>query len=107
MKKLMAYEEGQTHQFFQLNSYFMSALQEETIFLTENDYVALPPQYHRVWRLRKANLLAQSDRVQRNLTWVVQKIVDLEQLAAYGSNRPNELEAMLKGDDVKARVGNV
>ena len=92
MKKLHNYKEEKNQELTGLQDQSTEILKEEK---------------HAAWNDRKTALLVQIHGIQLNIAWVVQKIEELEKLQGYNFFRPNQLEAVLKDDDVKERLGNV
>jgi hypothetical protein len=106
MKKLIDYKDSRREEFLSLNTEFMEILNEETEYVSQYTFTALPSHMHRVWSNRRSAIWALARCIHRNIIWAVEKIVQLEKLQDR-SHCPEELKAFLKDDQVKARLGNL
>jgi hypothetical protein len=106
MRTLIDYKDSRSEEFLALNTEFMEILNEETEYASKNAFTALPSHMHRAWSNRRSANWALTHCTHRVLIWAVGKMVELEKLR-YRSHRPEELEAFLKDDEIKARFGNL
>lgn len=106
-KKLILYKSMQIEDFLLLNTKFIELLSEETVYVTRDPFTGVPSQMQQEWSDRKAANLAQTQCIHLNMTWADEKMIELGKLKGYRSQRPRKLEAFLKEDEVKARLGNV
>jgi hypothetical protein len=71
----------------------------------DEEFVGIHPQSY--WLVNEGEHSEYLHAIQRNITWVVQKIAELEKLQVYNLFRSYQLDALLQDDDVKERLGNV